>query len=175
MLNWFRDDRLNPVWLFMSVSQLSYSNWLIIYVDKLITWYRCVDNINLKMLGSGQQECVSNEFNFIFIVLSEQKIVSSILWKRHFLKETLSDIAQINSIQISFRYVYYAFIEFVFSFNLVLNIPDICYFSYTGNICWAKILHPKVYKLRQIGFHDNIASWHLVILLGQTLLGHKGV
>ena len=70
------------------------------------------------MFGPGQQECVSNEFNFIFIVLSEQKIVSSILWKRHFLKETLSDNAQINSIQISFRYVYRAFNEFIFSFEL---------------------------------------------------------
>ena len=72
-------------------------------------WYTLNENINLKMFGSGWKECVSNEFNFIFIVLSEQKIVSSILWKRHFLKETLSDIAQINSIQIHHWTMKYTF------------------------------------------------------------------
>ena len=138
MLNWFRDDRLNPVWLFMSVSQLSYSNWLIIKLmltTKLITWYWCVDNINLKMLGSGQQECVSNEFNFIFIVLSEQKIVSSILWKRHFLKETLSDIAQINSIQISFRYMCTAHsMNSYLVLNMIILIHNLWSYLFFGRI-----------------------------------------
>ena len=82
----------------------------------LLYLYLCTSiehSVNLKMFGSGWRECVSNEFNFIFIVLSEQKIVSSILWKRHFLKETLSDIAQINSIQISLRCMYFIFIASV--------------------------------------------------------------
>ena len=79
-------------------------------------WYTLNENINLKMFGSGWKECVSNEFKFIFIILSEQKIISSILWKRHFLKEILSDIAQINSIQI-----YHCTMKYTFHFN---NIGD---------------------------------------------------
>ena len=36
-------------------------------------------------------------------------------------------------------------------------IPHICHFCYTGKIFGAKILHPKVRKLKQIGFRDKIA------------------
>ena len=91
---------------FERVGKARISNFIILNLSTVLLmlnhcyWYTLNENINLKMFGSGWKECVSNEFNFIFIVLSEQKIVSSILWKRHFLKETLSDIAQINSIQI---------------------------------------------------------------------------
>ena len=40
-------------------------------------------------------------------------------------------------------------------------IPDICHFCYTGKIFGAKILHPKVRKLKPIGFadHDHEVGW----------------
>ena len=41
-------------------------------------------------------------------------------------------------------------------------IPHICHFFYTGQIFWAKILHPKARKLRQIGFRDKMhKSWFI--------------
>ena len=98
-----RQNHFESIWKSRKSEDLQLYHSKLIYVLLMLNhcyWYTLNENINLKMFGSGWKECVSNEFNFIFIVLSEEKIVSSILWKRHFLKETLSDIAQINSIQI---------------------------------------------------------------------------